>query len=417
MRTRRAACLLVSLTAFTGGCAQVTEWVPGLRSGPTSETTAADLHAALGVWSSSFSGLVVAAGDRIRTATRARDPRRNTLIWRIRMIPLARQAAFRPDPQEAYVAALALASAQSAYLEGSAGAELFGEQQSIAVEAAHQIESNALAVGRAFLSERQLARLENEVDQLVERHPIRGTFAADALIEGFTETTSKGLFSWVIDLPMVPFRALSGVSDTAQAVNSFNETAQEFTDTLGDLPQLTRWQLELLLYDAEELEAVDRALAAAESFATGADRISTVAETLPAELGAELAARLEEARATIAELDSALARAESLSGPLTHVADRVGDASAQWTALLADIERRDESEPPGRPFDVREYETAADHIADASREIRALVTELRGLDVGAAGPLLDRAAWRAGLLILVFFAALFVYRFAASRLR
>jgi hypothetical protein len=225
------------------------------------------------------------------------------------------------------------------------------------------------------------------------------------------------VFSWVVDLPMVPFRALSGVSDTALAVNSFNDTAKEFTQTVADLPHLTRWQLELLLYDAEELEAVDRALVAAESFAGGAERISTVAETLPEELGAELAARLEEARSTLAELDSALARAENLSGPLSHVADRVGDASAQWTALLAELRQPEEGEAEGRPFDVREYESAAGRIADASRELRTLVTELRGLDAGAGRALLDAAAWRAGLLILCFFAALASYRFATSRLR
>jgi hypothetical protein len=66
---------------------------------------------------------------------------------------------------------------------------------------------------------------------------------------------------------------------------------------------------------------------------------------------------------------------------------------------------------------VREYEATATRIADASRELRALVAELRGLDAGSGRALLDAAAWRVGLLILAFFAALFAYRFAASRLR
>jgi hypothetical protein len=100
------------------------------------------------------------------------------------------------------------------------------------------------------------------------------------------------------------------VTDTAQAINNFNETARAFTQTVNELPHQTRWELELLLYDTEELESVERALAAAESFATGAERISEAAETLPKVLGTELAGRLEEARATMVELDAALARAE-----------------------------------------------------------------------------------------------------------
>lgn len=399
------------------GCANVRAQLPALPGTAQVGTTAAELQAALVSWSVNFQNLVVAACDRIRTASRERGPRRNSLLWQIRMIPLSKQAAFRSDPQEAYVAALALATAQHDYLASGEGRELFGAQQGFAVAAAREIEEGALAIGRQFLDERQLARLQQEVDALVAQNPIQGSFAADALLQGFVEKTSVGAFRWVVDLPMVPFRALAGVSDTAQAVNSFNDTAREFTQTVADLPHLTRWQLELLLYDAEELDSVDRGLRAAESFADGAERISGVAETLPEELGAELAARLEQARGTLAELDSALARAESLSGPLTHVADRVGEASTQWTELLAELGREEDGGPPGRPFDVREYEATATRIADASRELRALVAELRGLDAGSGRALLDAAAWRVGLLVLTFFAALFAYRFAASRLR
>lgn len=417
MRSSRALCCGLALVALVAGCTSVRATLAAFPGAAPAGPTAADLHAALAVWARSFQGLVVAACDQIRAASREREARRSSLIWQIRLIPLSKQAAFLPDAQEAYVTALALATAQRDYLESGEGRELFGAQQPIAVDAARQIQANAVGVGRAFLNDRQLARLQAEVDQLVARHPIRGTFGAEALFEGFAETSSSGLFSWVIDLPMVPFRALSGVSDTAQAVSAFNETAREFTDTVADLPHLTRWQLELLLYDAEELEAVDRALLAAESFADGAERISGAAETLPQQLGAELAARLEQARATLAELDSALARAENLSGPLAHVADRVGEASAQWTALLAELGEGEEAEAEGRPFDVREYESAADRIADASRELRALVADLRGLDAGAGTALLNAAFLRAGLLILVFFVALAAYRFAASRLR
>jgi hypothetical protein len=388
-----------------------------LRLPGSGEPTAEELHEALALWAISFQGNVSAACDEIRLATREREPRRNSLLWQMRMIPLARQAAFRADPQEAYVAAVTLASAQYEYLYQGQGKELFGAQQPIAVQAAREIESRALALGDHFLSKRDVTRLEKQVDEVIARHPIRGTFAVDALIDGFAETSQSGLFSWVIDLPMVPFRALSGVSDTAQAVASFNDTAQEFTETVAALPNLTRWQLELLFYDAEELEAVDRALGAAEGVADGAERMSRVAETLPAELGQEVGAQLEQARATIAELDALLARVESLSGPLTQVADRVGEASEQWTAVLGAFSQDEGSDDEGRPFDIREYEAAAVSIADAGRQLRELVDDLASLEGTRAAALLDAATWRAGLLILVFFAALAAYRIVLARLR
>jgi len=45
------------------------------------------------------------------------------------------------------------------------------------------------------------------------------------------------------------------------------------------------------------------------------------------------------------------------------------------------------------------------------------VTELNALDASGVEALVDRAAWRAALLIGVFFAALAAYRVLTSRLR
>ena len=417
MLVQRAAGLALILAAAGGGCASVRAYLPAVPGRASAATTEVDLHAALGDWASSFQSTLVAACDQIRSATKERDPRRNCLLWQIRMVPLATQAAFHADPQQSYVAVLALASAQEEYLRDGDGKALFAALQPVAREAAQHIEDDAIEVGRRFLSGKQLARLQTQVDELVQRHPIRGVFAADALIAGFADPSSQNMFSWVIDLPMVPFRALSGVSDTAQSIHAFNETAQEFTETVGALPQQTRWQLELLLYDAEELEAVDRALDAADAVAGGADRIAGVAEMLPEQLGAELAARLEETRGTLAELDAALARAESLTGPLTHVSDRIGDASAQWTALLTQMRENDSGESDGRPFDVREYGSAADQIGSASQQVLALLTELRSGDGATGRALLDELTWRAGALIVLFFVSLVAYRFVASRFR
>lgn len=417
MRSSRALWLAVLLLTGPVACANLTQRIASLRiPGVESDTTEADLRAGLASWASSFASLVTAASDRIRTASKLGETRRNTLLWQLRIIPLARQAAFLPDVQQAYVASLALANAQHAYLTTGEGRAMFGAQQSIAVDAARGLEEDLVDLGKAFLSERQIARLQTQVDDLVAKHPIRGTFAADALVTGLSEsTTAGGVFSWVVDLPMAPFRALSGVTDTAQAVSNFNDTARAFTETVNELPQQTRWELELLLYDAEELESLERALAAAESVGVAADRISAVAENLPEELGAEMAARIREARATIDELNQALTRADGMLGPLVHVADRVGDASAQWTALLTEMRAGGGGE--GRPFDIREYEATAVRIAEATQDLRGLVSDLKSLDPAASRSLLDAATWRAALLILVFFAGLIAYRVGVSRLR
>jgi hypothetical protein len=412
--SRLTALLLVALL----GCANLVQRIestrlPGVAHGPTE----ADVRRELGSWAGTFAALVTSASDRIRNESKQRDVRRNTLLWQLRIIPLARQAAYLPDVQQAYVASLALANAQLDYLTKGEGRTRFGAQQPIAVEAAEGLEADLVDLGRSFLDERQLTRLQGQVDELVTRNPIRGSFAADSFVSGLSESTTEGgMLSWVVDLPMVPFRALAGVSDTAQAVSDFNDTARAFTETVNELPHQTRWELELLLYDAEELDTVERALAAGENVATAADRMSAVAETLPEELGTELAARLAEARATIAELDQALERAESLSGTLVRVSDRVGEASQQWTTLLAEMQS-DDSGADDHPFDIREYGDAATRIGDAGRQLQSLVAAVQSLDPVATRGLLDALVWRAALLIGVFFAGLIAYRIVATRIR
>jgi hypothetical protein len=410
--------LVVTLAAAAVGCRSVTERFSSLSlAGDPSVATEAELSAGLASFAASFSSRVAAASDRIRMESKLRDTRRNTLLWQLRMVPLVRRSAFHPDVQQAYVATLALATAHEEYLSDGEGKALFGAQQSVAVEAAQQLEDEALELGKAFLTPRQIERLQTQVDDLVAKHPITGVFGADTLVSGFTESAAGGMFGWVVNLPMVPFRALAGVSDTAQAVSEFNDTARAFTETVAELPHQTRWELELLLYDAEELDTLERALAAGEAVALSAERMSSVAEKLPEELSAELARRLEEARGTISELDRALERAERLSGSLVQVSDRVGDASQQWTTLLTEMNASDGSGEDSRPFDIREYGDAASRIGDAGRELRELVADLRTVDPATGTSLLDAATWRGAALIAVFFAALTVYRVIVARLR
>jgi hypothetical protein len=424
MRPSRVVAV-IALAACAVNCAQVVQRIPGVRIGQEAlGATEDDLSSALAVWATGFASLVGASADRIRAESRDRTVRRNAVSWQLRMIPLARLAAFRPDPRTAYVATLALALAQREYLTEGEGRELFGDKQPIAIDTASRLEDSVVSLGGVFLSNRQLARLREEVDKLVERNPIRGTFESEGLVTSFSDPEQRTSFSWVTNLPMAPFRALSGVSDTAQAVQNFNETAREFTAVVNQLPQLSRWQLELLVADTEELESVERAVAAAEAVGQGAVGLSNAAATLPQDLGDQMSARLREVHSALADLDAALARAQALGEPLTHVADRVADASAQWTTLLAEMRSDDSKGDGGRPFDIREYESAAVRIADASRGIRELVVALNGLDapgatalVERAGGILDRATWRAGILIVVFFVSLAAYRLLVSRLR
>ena len=111
-------------------------------------TTLDELRAGLLDFSSSFTVLVTEAADRISVETREPKKRRLTLLWKIRMPPLAQEAASDQNPRTGYVEALTIAVAQRQYFQDGAGASLFGAQQPIALDAAKEIEQSALALGR-----------------------------------------------------------------------------------------------------------------------------------------------------------------------------------------------------------------------------------------------------------------------------
>ena len=76
---------------------------------------------------------------------------------------------------------------------------------------------------------------------------------------------------------MLPFRALTGVSEGAQGIREFNRTALQLADLFADLPRLVRWELELLLYDVEDRETLTQSLAAFQVLAESSHRLSQAA--------------------------------------------------------------------------------------------------------------------------------------------
>ena len=149
----RTLALILALFS-TASCAtlsqvgkQVTSLYPGQK-----EVTQEELRSNLIGFSSTFTVLVTEAADRISLETNQPRLRRLSLLWKIRMPPLAQLAASDANPRTGYVEMLTVAVAQRQYFEApDAGANLFGAQQPIALAAAQQIEKDALALGSSFL--------------------------------------------------------------------------------------------------------------------------------------------------------------------------------------------------------------------------------------------------------------------------
>lgn len=418
--------LLVCLLGLASGCSSSTGRNPFRFTGSgRTNFTQEDLRDEVTFVAGRFVTSVISTSDEIMSSSRDPEIRRRALLWKSRIVPLIENAEVLSDPKRGYLALYALALSQRDYLEVGAGRELFGDAQPVAVEAAHAIVDDIVAVGRRFLTPEQQARLESETEAVVAGNPIRGVFAVETLPAMVNGLTPGGQFDWIVAYPLAPFRAAEGVESGARAIREFNVTAQRFSQVVATMPKQLRWQAELLAFELEARPTVETTRQALDSIAASAAEFARIADRLPADLRAELAVLVEQIdrtqpglRETLAEARSTLLAAQGTAeqlGPVASALERTASeaqrAGEAWGALVAELRTaspRDPDAPPTRPFDITEYERTAASLAAVAVELRGLVADAK--ELGGAAPLLDLAAWRAFQLLVAFFLLLFVYR-------
>ena len=405
-----AALLLVTTTSLACGSLRIPFLDRFTRTKSSATLTEDELRNELAGFAARFGALVTDAAEDIAAETRDRTIRRRTLLWRMRMIPPVQEAAFSESPQEGYLRLLGISVAQSLYLREGDGRELFGPQQQIAIDAAVQLQNDALEIGSRLMTPDRQEKVLADVEALAERNPIVGRdFSLQRIVQArATLHTSESLMG-VLSLPLAPFRALEGVDSGAQSIRDFNVTAKQFSLIIAQLPDQLRTEMELLLYDVEDRETVVQTVAAMQAMAASAERASRSIESLPAELQKSLA----ESQGALQEVNTALLTAKEALVPLEQVTTNLKLASDAWGTILA----RDPNAPPGRPFDVREWQSTAAQIGTSAEELRALAVELNTLTAGTQlNAAVDHATWRAAQLVALFFVLLVVYRLVAWRL-
>jgi hypothetical protein len=187
----------------------------------------------------------------------------------------------------------------------------------------------------------------------------------DALT-GFVNAQQAGSFDWFLSAPMAPFRALQGVESGAAAIHEFNTTARQLGDIAAALPEETRWQLELFLYDVEERETVIAGLAAFQKLADSSAQLSATAADLPADTRPP--ARPPGSRKVRRSSTALRPAAQTVATPMARSATRARSSVTERVAAQTDqagvmdrADRRREAsrEKPGlsavAPFDITEY--------------------------------------------------------------
>lgn len=423
---RRLCTALLALLLLTTGCSifrAPLQWIgAGGIAGMGRGVTVEGLRQELAFQAASFAAWVASAAEDIGNDSKSRRVRRNALVWRLRMVPWAQRAATHEDPRIGYLQSLLIAKLQLDYFTTGDGSELFGDQQSIAVDVAKRLEEQALTIGQRFLTRAEQTRINNDVEQFAKQFPIQGReFSMQRAVSGAIQMQQSDLVTSVLSIPLAPFRALEGVDSGAQAIREFNVTAQRFTDVVGQLPEQLRGELELFLYDVEDRQTVVQGLAAFETLAASADRASLTISELPEELRTTLKATIDDSQGSLAKIAAAIDQLRALAAPLDETSKNLRDASQSWRETLGSWEQRNAEPDTGPPFDVRDWGNAAGQIGTAAVELRGLAVdagELKPSDAltAALDRSVDRIFWRGAALIGLLFVALVAYRLISARI-
>lgn len=461
------ACLF-AVSGMAGGCSQYQ-----LGAATTERVTKEELRDKLEAGQDNFEATIRRACDLLVEAEGGRRVKRLTLIWQMRILPMSRDAINQDNPIAGLVDLWVLAVRMRLYLTEGDGKNLFGPHQKIAIDAADTCEVDISRLAPLVLSADRLTEIHDRIYAVARDHPLHGEFSGSQ-VQTMVESQKDEVLQGVLAIPLVPFRWLGGIDESAQAIKGFTVVAAHLTDVVQGLAADARLQTQLLMLEAEDLDSVKSTVTGMTKISESSERLATVAEKLPEDLRRELSSVVEEIDARQSEIQETLKEARELSERIELAGRSVAAAGDAWSGTAKSIEEmvasfQSDSTAPGdergavsdstvqsaaaidngpesnvstsqpAPYDINDYRRTAEALTETATRLQGLVADLRSLvDDGpvtrrlaevssearrvllesesVADRVTDRAAWRGVQLVLLLFACLVVYRFLSVRL-
>lgn len=433
---------LVALCAAGSGCSELKK--PNSdRPEPAGspQISKEELRDKLAQLEDNFEAVVGRACDQLVDASGDRRTKKLTLLWQMRLFPMARNAVGQENPVQGLLDVWTLCVRQANYLETGDGKDLFGANQHFAIAAAKECEADAERLSRLILSERMLADALRSVKKLAAARPLRGDFTGTEIRMAQENAKGDDVLTAILTLPLAPFKAFEGMDKGAQAIRGFTVVAAHLTDVVEGLAADARVQIELLLLEAEDMEALKSALASFERLSKSSERLAAVAEKLPQDMRRELVGAFDAVDGKQAGVQTTLKDAKAAADQIQQASERLTAAGKAWEGTaraIADMALVFKSPPKepaagapkapeGRPFDISDYAKAADSYYAAAKELTALADEIRRLSESnqlsqraaevssTVCGVTDHVAWRAVQIVVLIFVLAVAYRFARRR--
>jgi hypothetical protein len=376
------------------------------------------------------------------------DVRTRNTILRIRVrVPEALHSMLEhEDPIIAFIETWGLCLRTTQFFESGAGRNFFGEHQDIIIRAAKDNEAEMERIGQLFMNENLLSETRSNIRTFAGANPIKGTYANAVVYATAVKKDEPNPFVETISLPLAPFRAMEGVDRGALAIDRFTDTAQNFTDVVERLPEITKWQMQLLFYDLEETDTIKSMVESTNKISDSSVKLTETAENLPQRIREEASILLEEldekqhniqttlqqAETTAVAVDSALQNSVKAANAFDNTVDSITSTTNSWqdaakatTEVVQEIQILIPKREPGTEssFKITDVRDAAIEVGNSANQIRTLTADFSTLlasddldkltSVGQE--LTNLITWRIAFLIVFAFVLALGYRFLVVR--
>jgi methyl-accepting chemotaxis protein len=346
----------------------------------------------------------------IASQTTDRKVRENTLLWKIRAHDMMQSIYMEADPRVSYLLAWTSAAHLRQYVTEGQGQDLFGKQQLLAVKTAKKIEQDMITLGRTYFSDESIDNAIDDIELFAATFAASGTLTPERIS---AMSQQRGDLYRIITLPMLPIRGIGGVADTPEAIARFTATTQDFSRIIQNLPERSRWHLELLLLEAESLGTVETAVQQMQEIQERLRHLSDIAQGLPADVRKELetfvgameqaqpglqatAVQVAETAKTIQQTltaaDTAIRKAETTAETIHQAIEKLTLTASAWEKTASEV--RHLVSDLDEPF---ADDSRAKHLSAGIRE------------------LVNAAFVRCILLVLFIFAMLYVHLAVKTR--
>ncbi len=432
--------LVILLLVLFNGCGQKGIRTIGRGVAPTTgQISKEELRERLDTFREFFKATLRQVANELNERVPTTRTEKTTLQMRARMIQCLSTMLDQEDPIVAFIETWALCSRFRMYLEEGEGSSLFGEAQEVALNGAKRLETEIERVGRIFLKEDVFETAGKNVTEFAHNNPIKGTFSNVTVYATEVRKDQANPFLSVLKVPMTPFRAIEGVDRTASAIHQFRDTAERFSDIVAELPESSRWQLQLLLFDLEETDMTKSFLNSIQQFAESSSGLAESVKKLPEDLRGQftqfiedidrkqtnLQKTLQQAEKTtlaintsLERLDKTVSSLDTAAGNITQTAQAWENAAKATGQVVEEFNKRKLSPKEGDSFNITEYRDTAEQVSQAANDIKDLLAAVDNFhETGGYKSIVNHLTLRAaGLTILIFVLAVF-YRMIAVRLK